>query len=523
MNIQIKEVLRRYHLSETESHQKARLNLLTEQLFREYIDLALISNGLSDKDIVCIRTWHVPIVFDPNKTDIEVFQSWLAKLDATLKQLFAQPDPSNWIRYSSEIDVLTSIPIMLASRQLDDVWAWQQMGIVRDDNMDFDSAKSDWLAYLERNPTTLKAVFIALAVDGRVKMLFQHQFLDFYDAVRLIDKILEFKPDWSLLLSQVNIQCTGNWPTLLAQVSLNQLSQNNSISGSQALVGETWLVFYSMLKSSSGHKNDATKAINTKPIDDIKCLVFSALLSDWVKSGYRLEITNNAKLISFAVMRIEQVTTALSRFTEPAPMSANSNSSSHNEDLQSQDEAVDLLFTDIPIISQLSPTNVLLLSEFAGLLYIINLLKRPVWQAQLVALLEHGDSPSVLLRALAKRLLRSVSDDPVIDVFSGEITQIQKDNKVSDPLNQKQIDALDDFVQQLKQEIIHMLGDRTPRNEQQILDWLCRRKARIDYQPGWVNVTFELDSIDTQVRAAGLDLNPDYVPWLGYVVKFYYE
>ncbi|GAA0460755.1 hypothetical protein Ade02nite_15100 [Paractinoplanes deccanensis] len=54
------------------------------------------------------------------------------------------------------------------------------------------------------------------------------------------------------------------------------------------------------------------------------------------------------------------------------------------------------------------------------------------------------------------------------------------------------------------------------------LGWLWRRTARIDAQPGWAEITFALDDVDTRVRAAGLDLDPGFVWWLGSVVRYRY-
>lgn len=54
------------------------------------------------------------------------------------------------------------------------------------------------------------------------------------------------------------------------------------------------------------------------------------------------------------------------------------------------------------------------------------------------------------------------------------------------------------------------------------LAWLWHRTALIDAQPGWVEVTYCLDDVDTRIRAAGLDLDPGFVWWLGSVVRYRY-
>lgn len=51
---------------------------------------------------------------------------------------------------------------------------------------------------------------------------------------------------------------------------------------------------------------------------------------------------------------------------------------------------------------------------------------------------------------------------------------------------------------------------------------LMRRRGRISYQPGWIEIELYLDQVDVAVRRAGLDLDPGWVPWLGAVVRFVY-
>jgi hypothetical protein len=51
---------------------------------------------------------------------------------------------------------------------------------------------------------------------------------------------------------------------------------------------------------------------------------------------------------------------------------------------------------------------------------------------------------------------------------------------------------------------------------------VCRRHAVIHADPGWIDVDLRLDEVSVDVRRAGLDLDPGYLPWLGCVVRFRY-
>ena len=52
--------------------------------------------------------------------------------------------------------------------------------------------------------------------------------------------------------------------------------------------------------------------------------------------------------------------------------------------------------------------------------------------------------------------------------------------------------------------------------------FVCRRRAEVVADPGWFEVRLPLAGVSTDVRRAGLDLDPGYVPWLGVVLKFVY-
>ena len=56
-----------------------------------------------------------------------------------------------------------------------------------------------------------------------------------------------------------------------------------------------------------------------------------------------------------------------------------------------------------------------------------------------------------------------------------------------------------------------------------VLLFVTARPAVIVADPGWIEAHYSLDSVDTGLRRAALDLDPGYVPWLGVVVRFVYE
>ena len=56
-----------------------------------------------------------------------------------------------------------------------------------------------------------------------------------------------------------------------------------------------------------------------------------------------------------------------------------------------------------------------------------------------------------------------------------------------------------------------------------VAERLAARTGSIMASPGWIEVHLDLGDVDIDVRRAGLDLDPGWVPWLGVVVIFVYE
>jgi hypothetical protein len=65
--------------------------------------------------------------------------------------------------------------------------------------------------------------------------------------------------------------------------------------------------------------------------------------------------------------------------------------------------------------------------------------------------------------------------------------------------------------------------DRDSDDPMEVVAWVANRAGFVTGDRGWIEVHLELASVDLTIRRAGLDLNPDWVPWLGCVVRFVYE
>lgn len=59
-------------------------------------------------------------------------------------------------------------------------------------------------------------------------------------------------------------------------------------------------------------------------------------------------------------------------------------------------------------------------------------------------------------------------------------------------------------------------------NAEELLSAVIDHPAVVLADPGWLEIRFPMEEVRTPIRAAGLDQNPGYLPWLGVVVRFSY-
>ena len=52
---------------------------------------------------------------------------------------------------------------------------------------------------------------------------------------------------------------------------------------------------------------------------------------------------------------------------------------------------------------------------------------------------------------------------------------------------------------------------------------LLHLQARMDFSPSHIDLTTPMHNVRMEIRLAGLDINPGWLPWLGRVVQFHYE
>ncbi|HEX8395273.1 MAG TPA: hypothetical protein VF665_23190, partial [Longimicrobium sp.] len=165
-------------------------------------------------------------------------------------------------------------------------------------------------------------------------------------------------------------------------------------------------------------------------------------------------------------------------------------------------------------------------TRWGGLLFLIHLidsLDLPDAMAEDEALAAR--SLRWCLHRLAMELLGLNERDPAVLAFAGLGPDRDLPSRGEEAAAEDEVQAVADFARRVASALhVRMRGAQADgrRAEDALLREVCRRAATVAADPGWIEVRLSLDEVSVEVRRAGLDLDPGWVPWLGAAVRFVY-
>ncbi len=123
------------------------------------------------------------------------------------------------------------------------------------------------------------------------------------------------------------------------------------------------------------------------------------------------------------------------------------------------------------------------------------------------------------LAALATAITGADVNDPGVHAFAGRgphepLTVL--------PMTDDEQDAVAATVERLDTALAASLPEPAERLGAGLRRWVVNRAATIDADPGWIEARFPAETTDTDIRKAGLDIDPGFVPYLGCVLRFGY-
>jgi len=161
-------------------------------------------------------------------------------------------------------------------------------------------------------------------------------------------------------------------------------------------------------------------------------------------------------------------------------------------------------------------------SEWAGLLH----LYQTAAEADVPAAVLADDALSArplawVLHSIAGSLVPAAPDDPALLAFAGLLPADEPPSLAWRPAGPAELDSIARHARRwLTVTALRLLGDGDATA--QTTERLLHRSGIIFAERGWVDVQMPLNTVDIDIRRAGLDIDPGWLGWLGSVVRFCY-
>lgn len=486
--IRVGQYAMRYRLPISLAPQRERLDTIGRAVMGDGLEQALARHGISSEDNeeeICIREIQVPVQLKLSKNDATLAAGWSLALGEAIARIVKLGMVDSVVRYRSRTHAALDMAVGIASGRLERVWAWKQIGLwsgtaVADEH----SAIEELMGALEHDPSFIQPVVSMLAREHLLtrfaNRLSSHHWKAL--AVAALDTVR---------LSEIWM----GWREGEQTVSADVRRRAGSMMGSSCLTEECRTMGELIQRSSEARW---AMAVLITLETERGCLCWNGKHGTELLAAVEQQLRQVVDDTSTAQSRAPKTETRRGEPRKPA--------TAHQADAPS------------PKDCRVSSTT-----DYGGLLFLLGVLED---SGVLQDMLHHpammGRPFRWMLQSLAMALVQTQPDDPAVGVFSGMGLGSENAWEDEGPLTEEESVAIHTWVAWVADHLQRRMGMvDVPENE--LMAFVCRRPAEIVSDPGWVEVTFALREVSTEIRRAALDLDPGYIPWLGTVLRFRYE
>ncbi|HLT37285.1 MAG TPA: hypothetical protein VK034_13420 [Enhygromyxa sp.] len=551
----------RYRIPPSWQDRRAELDRIREQVFGHALEAALAAEGLIGHEELCVRAINLPVRIDARLGRTAMVEQWTAALTRALVERLRAADPQVVVRYQSPLAALVDFARGVARGDLRRSWAWVSLGLVE-------------AAAIERGPAALVESLVRTLL-GRPEAIVA-VLIELARTPPILRRLAaSLSPAHSRALAEAALARHGLARAEREQVLAGRRDDERLVGdavavGLTAALGRSAIVaaLRDRLTSRRPQTGDDRRARELAAPLAARSVAASfgdhedeALVRAWVSLAALGEAPQQAPR-----WLVEQAS-ALSRLLarqpsieadeledRPDPRPRPGRDADRRRDriaAEPPDAARDLAELDRadassdirepeaepearPAVEPLQPwwepgvARLGARTRFAGLLFLIPLMRSLDAWATLAALAARETRTGELrplLHRLGRRLIGSevADDDPALLAFVG----LPPDSPppVLEPLPDA-LASLDAALDRQREAVIAALEQRLAllqeRRGEPLLAWLLAREAEVVADPGWIELRLQLRDVDPAIRRAGLDLDPDWLPALGVVVKFVY-
>lgn len=496
-DVRIKKFAARYRLPSALWSERRRLENVAATVLHEALELALEQANVPEEGELCIRQIYAPIRLRLTNTDAVLAMLWSESLAAEIARAVRGGSSANVVFYPSRRQAIRDLVLQVVRRDLRRDWAWQQLGLwptsdVTSDRGALSQALQAMEAALDVEPAAPLALLQMLAAEGLLE-----------DFVARLEEA-----DWEQLAQP--LRAIVRWSEeegATVTPSAEALHIALRVLPVSRLVRAVLATHRPFAPASAAYRTIAVLALmetepmvlRTKQAAGVLKLIAEAMQASRADAPPGAEKTAPALLDAKAEAATERGTASLSEAELPTEMATSAEELPVTDGRQRGETAVGGLLFFLGLVEDLG-----LPDELAA---------HPSLRAR---------SLRWTLHQLALMLVAGTANDPAVLAFAGLLPEAVVPSMTEPPPREAEIELLQACRHRLLQRLRERL-EAHDETDQRLLEWVCERRAEIVADPGWIEAHFALDTVSTEVRRAGLDLDPGYLPWLGVVVKFVYE
>jgi len=488
----------RYRMPLSRAQEADRLDRALRRVLDEALESALERAGFSPTEEVCIREVEVPVRLRLSAGDDDLILAWSDALARGLRQAVAAGETSRVVRYTSRAHALLDLAAGAAAGDLRRAWAWRQLGIgpasagstVQEVRTPREAAEA-YATALAAEPETIVPILRAVAEAGHLEHL-----------------VAVLPPEIWVELAREALRVAGAPAEALGEESWGGWEEKEEVQ--DAASSDRKIVRRAVAASPIG-RISASSASGSLP-----ALAVLAVLDADPGFASRPAAAWREALAAVAQSRETAVET-------PRPPAAREEIA-ETAAVPNPVAAPEMVAADRPLLDVRREG----FTQFGGLLFLVGLVEELGGGAHLPVeggAMGEGSGVRSLrwhLHQLGLALIPALPDDPAILAFAGLPPESQPPSEGEDPPSPEEQAALAIWVGKIAAALaVRLHREETPAAE--LLAAVCRRRARIVADPGWIEIHLSLDEVAVDVRRAGLDLDPGWVPWLGVVLRFRYD
>jgi hypothetical protein len=484
-----------YRLPAPALDERRRLDQVMRTALDGSLERALERAGAPEDGELCIRRIHAPVRLRLSSTDAAMADEWSSALAEEIARALRD---GRAIFYRSRRQALMDMAMSMARGDLNRAWAWRQLGLWRaSDRAGESEAIFELTRALCSEPAAIVPAMVVLAEAG-----------------------------W---MGRTARRMTGEQWTSLAIAALAEI-------GVARLLDEFERAAALAQRAPSPRAvREALRVLNNSRL--LRVVIASQVLTGQSAEACRAVAALAAFEAEPALLRTASAPALIAIVAETIRASR-SNIIEALPDSSAPDDAVEITVkADETAIEdrgervagvseeESAPPDLRrrALTKFGGLLFLLGVIEELKLVDEILASDALGLRPlRWTMSSLALAIVPARIDDPAALAFAGLPPGAEPPHAVAEPMTEAEAIA----IQTLAARIVERLRASLEWPDEPaatLIEFVCHRRAEVVAEPGWIDVKLSLDEVSTEIRRAGLDLDPGYVPWLGVVMKFVYE